>query len=460
MSAVRIAIVLWSALYLGLGPLRSPGDGDLYWQRWLGDAILQLHRLPQALGAETFTSAGVAWIPQEWLFSILVALAMNHGLFLFFALMLSAVPIAILGSIYLRSREASNVEAIAAALLFSGVALLESFGVRAQVLGWGCFAAFMLFVERRDRWAYLSFPVAIVWANLHASVMVAPAIVLTRVAASFAEGGFRGLRTGRDIYLLPLTLLATLCTPLGLKLPAYALSLVGSPIRHFIVEWQPSGIHDGSFLFGALPLAVMILAGGSKNVNRSKVQSYPAALLFIATLFASRNIPLFAICAAPLAAKGLGIRFPDLRAFGDRIRSLEPAALTSIGVAVVLSASFLLWAQRHEPSRLPNSAIASLAADRTNHRVFCENFAWCSLALQYRNLRVFMDGRCDPYPLDVWQSYVAAIGLKKSWGETLHRYRVDAVVTSRGGAFANALAKDPEWRAAFRDSGYVVFRRD
>ncbi|MEO6834361.1 MAG: hypothetical protein ABI231_00405 [Candidatus Tumulicola sp.] len=460
MSAVRIVMVLWGIMYLALGPLRSPGDGDLYWQRWLGDLVLQTRHLPLALGNETFTSAGAAWVPQEWFFSILVAIAMNHDALVIFAAIVSSVPVAILASVYLRSREASTPEAIAIALLLCGAALLESFGVRAQGLGWGCLAAFICALERRDRWCYAAFPIAVIWANLHASVMIAPAIVAARIVASLADGGIRALRANRDVYLLIPILLATFCTPLGAWLPLYALTLIGSPIRRFIVEWQPSGLHDGSFIIGALPLAALILAGGLANLRQNKLQAFPAALLFVAMLFASRNIPLFAIVAAPLAAKGLDIRFPRMSAVAARIRALEPAAIASIGAAVTLSALLLAWEQRHEPPRLPTAAMASLAADRANRRVFCENFTWCSLALQYRNLRVFMDGRCDPYPLHIWKSYISAITLRKPWTWQLRRYRVDAVLAQRGSPFARAMAKDRSWRTSFKDPGYVVFRRD
>ena len=154
MSAVRIALTLWGGLYLVLGPLRSPQNGDLYWQRWLGDAILQTHRLPTALGPETFASPGAPWVPQEWLLSVLVALAAHQGLFVPLALLVAVVPIGILLSIYFRSRNGATPEAIAIVLLFCGVALAASFGVRAQVLGWGCFAAFLLLLGRNDRWFY------------------------------------------------------------------------------------------------------------------------------------------------------------------------------------------------------------------------------------------------------------------------------------------------------------------
>jgi hypothetical protein len=432
----------------------------LYWQRWLGDLLLQTHRLPTALGSETFTASGAPWVPQEWLFSLAVAFASSHHLFFLLSLAVSALPAAILVSIYWRAREAATPEAIGIALLFCGMALLESFGARAQVLGWGALAAFVFFLERRDRWYYTALPTAIVWANLHASVALAPLLVVARVAAATADGGLRGLRSSRDLLMLPLVTLATFCTPLGWRLPYLAITLVGSPIRHYIQEWQPPSWDDASFVFGALPLALAIIAGGQATLSRAKLQSFPATLLFFASLFAARNTALFAIVAAPLAAQGLDARFPKLRQIGVRARELEPVALVSVVLAITLSAVALTLAQRQAPPRLPVTAIASLAGDGARHRVFCEDFSWCSLALAHPTLRVFIDGRCDPYPLPVWQKYISTIRARAAWTEPLNEYGVDSVVAHQGSRLALALAKTPHWGRAYRDASYVVFRRD
>ncbi len=459
MSAVRVVFVLWGGLFLALGPLQASEIGDLYWQRWLGDLISQTHRLPTALGHETFTAAGAPWVPQEWFFSALVASSMRFDLFVLFAIVVSCIPVAILASVYLRSRQSAAPMAIAIALLFCGTALLESFGVRAQVLGWGCLAAFMLLLERRDRWSYAAIAVVVCWANVHASVMIAPAILAARVLASIADGKVWSVQARRDVLMLPLACVATLCTPLGWRLPSYALSLVGSPIRHFIIEWQPPGLHNGSFLLGALPIVALILAGGIATLRADKLRVFPAVLVGITMLFASRNVPLFAIVAAPLAAMGISGRFPRLAGLEERVNALERPALVSIGVAVVLSAFVLVLGQRYGPPSLPTAAIAAVAANGAKHRLLCEDFAWCSIALAYPTVRVFMDGRCDPFPLDVWKAYIAAIQVKPSWRLALTAYGADSVLTARRSPLATVMRRERSWRVMFEDSGYVVFVR-
>jgi hypothetical protein len=457
-STIRLALALWGGLYLVLGPLHAPGDGDLYWQRWLGALILRTHRLPEVLGSGTFTAPNASWVPQEWLFSLAVALASNWHVFLLFSIAVSALPLAILALVYFRARASASPDATGVALLLCGMALAESFGPRAQDLGWAGLAAFVLFLDRRDRWYYAAFPSAVVWANLHASVALAPLLVLARLAATVADGGLRALRSSRDLFMLPAVALALFCTPLGWRLPYLAISLATSPIRRYIQEWQPPGLHDASFLFGAVPLALAIAFGGRETLGERKLQLFPAATLFLAALMATRNTALFAIVAAPLAAVGLDVRFPGIGRLGSKVRELEPVALPSVAVAIAAAGFVLVQLQRHAPPTLPTIAIAGLAHDNAHHRILCEDFSWCSIALGYPALRVFIDGRCDGYPLPVWQKYIAMVRVSSHWRAPLREYDVDSVLVKRGNPLALAMAQTPHWLQTYSDASFVLYR--
>jgi hypothetical protein len=456
-NLTRIVLVFWGGLFVILGPLRAPGDGDLYWQRWLGELILRTHHLPNALGPETFTSAGATWVPQEWLFSVGVAAAQDHHLYTFFAIAVCLLPLGILVSIAARARGSTASQAIGIALIFAGVALTESFGIRAQVVGWLCFAWLLYFVERHDRWRYVAIPLTAAWANLHASVMLAPMVVAARAIGYALDGRWRDAAS--EVPLLAGVALAMLCTPLGIRLPQYALALSGSPIRHFIVEWQPGGLGDGSLLYGALPLALAIVLGGRATLLERKPQALVAALLFGAMIFATRNIPIFAIAAAPLAAAGIGARFRAVKTFLVERRDLEQVALPAIVVALIVCGVAVIRLQAVAQPRLPVSLIAQLERDPTAHRLFCEDFSWCSIALQYPNLHVYMDGRCDPYPLPVWKRYSQIIAGRQAGRTILSNYDVDAVVALRNGALARDL-RVPPWRMVAGDRAFVLFRRE
>ena len=101
MRLVVVVIALFSAYLTGNRMAHPFIDGDLYWQRQLGEFVLTHHAIPTALGSETFTAAGAPWTAQEWLLGTIVALAWRAnafwalsvlaGLAVFFALTLTAL---------------------------------------------------------------------------------------------------------------------------------------------------------------------------------------------------------------------------------------------------------------------------------------------------------------------------------------------------------------------------------
>ena len=459
-SAVWVVIVLWSGIYFARGLLLPPTDGDLWWQHWLGDLIFRTHHLPSSLGPETFTSAGAPWVPQEWAFSVLVAAAMDHRVFWLLALLVSAVPGVILWSIYLRSRTKASPDAIAIVLLFCGVALSESFGIRDQVVAWACFAMFWWALERRDPWFYATVPIVAIWANFHASVMIAPAIVFARLVGLVLDGGVGALWISRELRVFPLILVALVCTPLGWHLPVYAIRVETSlPILHRVSEEQPVRIRDLAFFLGSLPIALLLLLPNPRNLLRYKAESLPLLMLFVAMIFQVRQAPLFAIAAAPLAARHLDLAVPRLAEQDKRARKWEPVTLIAISLMILFAAVFLVQTLRGHPQAQPTAAMSSLAGDGRRHRVFCQDFAWCSVALQFPNLRVFTDGRLDPFPARVWDDYLSVFSMKPSWEQTLDQYNVDSVVALRGSPFERKLAADTRWRDTFTDERYKVYER-
>jgi hypothetical protein len=106
--------------------LRSPSNGDLYWQRRVGETILHTHCLPMMLGAETFTAAGASWVLQEWLFDLALAASREHQMFAVFAAIVSLLPLGVLLSIVARARREATPQAIGIALVFAGMAVVDA----------------------------------------------------------------------------------------------------------------------------------------------------------------------------------------------------------------------------------------------------------------------------------------------------------------------------------------------
>jgi hypothetical protein len=246
-----------------------------------------------------------------------------------------------------------------------------------------------------------------------------------------------------------------------LQLPFYAVELWHSPIRAQIQEWQPSSIASNSFAFGFLPLfALGALAGIARRGRWTEVLLFGlGSWLAFASL---RHIPIGTIAIAPLVAQRITWLLPE----SARVKTLlseKPVLTLLYGAAAFTSLLIVFSIAQHQiaigKTLLPRRAMAQAAALPGTRRVLCEDWAWCSLALSYGNLRTFMDGRCDPFPLRVWNDQETVYGVRPGWSRALDRSRVDTIVASRGKPLAQALAASHEWRLVYTDPTYDLFTR-
>ncbi|HEY0393912.1 MAG TPA: hypothetical protein VGD01_05410 [Candidatus Elarobacter sp.] len=439
------AVVAWqTALALRF----PPRDGDLLWQRWLGERILHEQAIPRALGAETFAAPGARWTPQEWLFSTALAWSGDHGAAWLVPLLCAlAMGVALCAVVVRCLRRGVPPVTASSAVLLCAMAAIQSFGARAQVLGWAALSVFVLLLESEGPWVWAAVPLTAVWANLHASAFLAPAVASLFAVAALLRDRAWSPAVRRAALVAAACAAATLATPFGADLPRYAAELLTSPIRQSISEWGATSMSSAAFVLGALPLVLLLAAFGVRASLRDRL----LALAFTVLLFtAVRNVAVFAIVAGPVALAALpGARVSARPATGRRAAWATLVCVVACGAALTA----LTW--RGAPAAadtLPSAtARALLAEGRTAPRVFCEDFAWCSLFLG-EPVRFFMDGRCDPYPAPVWRDYRAVIDGNARWAAILDRERVDAVLVRRGGALDSLLAeRGGTWRRAASD---------
>lgn len=429
MKSLSVISVAGATAWMIAFAVRAPSrDGDPLWQRWLGERILRDHALPRALGNETFAASGAPWTPQEWLYSLLLAVTQDHHVpWMMPAACGLAAGIALAAvAIRCRRRGVSDIYA-GGAVFVCMLAMLQSFGARPQVLGWTGLSLLLLFLEIDGIAAWLSVPLTIAWANLHASVLLAPL-----VASIFAIAQ----PSRRRFAIAFACALGVFATPLGADLPRYSLDLAMSPIRGSIAEWAATSTNSFAFLAGALPLLLMLVIFAKELSVRDRLL---AAVFVPALFFAVRNVPIFTLTLAPVAFGAV----PALH------RIARVSAVVNACVAAALAAtSVAAWRTAPSMQSIPSALALSLVKDaQSPPRVFCEDFAWCSLFLSPATpARVFMDGRADPYPPALWRKYRDVIDGRSDWASILDGYRVDAVIVRRDSALDSLLAaRAPAW---------------
>ena len=421
--------------------LRYPaGDGDLLWQRWLGERILHEHAIPRALGAEAFAAAGAPWVPHEWLFATVLAYTTERGLAWVLPALCALAAGGALSIVSLRAHRRGVSSALCAcAVIISALAMIQSFGVRAQVFGWAALAALLAILETEGPLAWAAVPLTFVWANVHASAVLAPGLAALFAVLAALRDRCWSPAVVRSAGVCAACALALLATPLGIDLPRYAAALMLSPIKSSISEWGATSITSAAFIAGALPLIVILAAFGIRASLRDRV----LACAFLIVLFlAVRNVPIFALVTAPVAFAAL----PRREATRADARPPLAAAWTTVGAIACAGVLLGAFAWRQAPAAaqaLPAGPAAALLRDaRATPRVFCEDFAWCSLFLSERlPVTFFMDGRCDPYPAALWREYREVLDGNRRWAAILDARRIDAVLVRRDGALDSLLAE-------------------
>ncbi|MDQ6925763.1 MAG: hypothetical protein M3154_05960 [Candidatus Eremiobacteraeota bacterium] len=457
--ALTAAVLALFAARFGVAAMHDPpSDGDLAWQRWLGERILSSGTLPTRLGTETFSAAGSPWLPHEWLFGILTAAAQRVALDRVFDLAVALCAVLAL-TIVARRAAAAGASAFATTLcvLLAGVAMFDSFGVRAQVVAWPLLAAFLALLEGGAWWLPVA-AVTTVWANVHASAVLSPVVAVAWAAGVAVRDRFRGGDVVRASVAAVAAFAALAINPFGFRLVTYAASLVGSPIKGFITEWQPTTFADASFTFGALPLLFAAGAWMWIDGRRSPQVLCVLAVGLVLMVSASRNIPIFALVAAPYAALGFTrlLGSPAAAHDGRRERVTSIAALCVVVLAAVTAVS--MWRTPNAPDDT-GTLIARLAAETGTQRLFCQDYSWCGAAVGRSRIRVFLDGRADPYPLPVWRAEVRIAHALAGWQQTLLSYGVDAIIAERRSPLGDALARSDRWVPTASAGPYALFVR-
>jgi hypothetical protein len=271
---------------------------------------------------------------------------------------------------------------------------------------------------------------------------------------------------------------ATLANPYGYRVYQYvALTSSTAPGRH-IDEWLPPGLDllVGKLWVLSLVLALVLLALPSRRPSR---RDLCLLCCFLPLACGSvRMVAWWLLVSAPILAAQLVALWPGLARVDDADQAPSPgAALGCAGLllAVILS---LPWLERCNPvMALPGRAhrvesdlqavadhLAARNLQRRGGRVFTR-FAWgeylgWSLAPRYT---VFMDGRIEIYPDEVWDQYAAVTRGRADWEEVLEGYGVDCLVLDEEGYHQGLLPqvrRSPCWRQVFRQGNAVLFVRD
>lgn len=475
---------------------RPQVDPDAWWHIAIGETIVAAGAIPST---EPFSwlTAGERFVAHSWVWDVLLASAWRAGGPTGTSLLVLPVTALIVALVWqLLEVSAPRIAPLPrAVLVLAAVAVtFPSWAPRAQTLDIAFVLATMLVLSRYlhlgTRRELIALPLlAVLWANLHGSAILAFAICMAIAVVALPVGVRWGTWPWRSrgpiLVAGSAGIAAMVVNPYGPWLLAYPFDrAVASAFSPAIVEWRPPD-------FGAvelLPLRVLLGAGLLVAVwlparSRDPFLLLAAAAWTFAALGSARFVsisgPLLVVALAPAIWVALDqwlrpVTTPsdggaaEERAVTDavgeaplaaRARPGPAVAIAAVALAVILAAGWLIIdPPRQEAAierRLPVAALSALETSACEGRLL-PAYGWAGYVIWATGRPVGAYGNSAEAAVSAQAQLEAMVVDPGPW---LGDHAVDVVLMPAGGALSHWLDEADGWRLAYRDPQATVHVR-
>lgn len=476
-------------------------DCDTGWHIRTGEWIVRNHQIP-ARDMFSFTKTGAPWFAWEWLSDIVFAWLNSHGglaTVVVAAILVIAATFTLLFRLALR--RSNPIIAVVVTMLAAATSALHwlarphLFSLLFTVLFCCALESVRAGRERFHGVPYLVLlPLAtVLWTNLHGGFFVGILLLgaygvgelLTLLLSADCTQRPGVTRRARNYFLSALgCLAASLINPYFYRLHVHIFQYLTDTFqaRH-IVEMLTLNFHHPVAIF----FEILLLLGVAGAIWHAVHGSYTESVLILmwahAGLLASRNVPLYGIVAAPIAASALDAwlkALPELsvaswlKTAARKFTALAAETAETDSISrwhVVSGAVFLfvgaliyaphppkLFRPEYDPESYPAGAL-SVLRNVSSARIFT-NDEWGDYLIYrlYPKNRVFVDGRSDFYGDDFEQKYLDVMNVKYDWQQTLDQFGINTILLSPGTPLAGAVKESSRWRVVYDDGISLVFR--
>jgi hypothetical protein len=468
--------------------MRPPLDGDTLWHLRAGQWQVE-HRAILRTDLFSHTRYGEAWVNHSWLSQVLLygayAALGDWGLALFVALLATA------GMALVFMQCSGDPLIRAGAVVLAAAAATVFWTARPQIISFFLSTVVLyllwLYTTRGVDRLWLIPPLMALWANLHGGFAIGFILMVLALGGEVAEWLFDGVLGGRlpgdaiGPALRPVLRLVVIglvsaaavsLNPYGPAMLLYPFRTVGiGVLQDAIQEWASPNFHETqTWPFIWLLLGTLAVVG----VSRERL-SWRNALLLTGTaysaLLAGRNIPTFAIVAAPVLARHANalLEERDIRLRWDQLPTGGVYGVLNWTLAVVVLAGGTAWAVRAlDPVTIeeareefhPVAAAAYLESNDLPTPIF-NSYNWGGyLIWAARDYLVYVDGRTDLYDDEFLRDYLAIHLAGEGWQEKLDAAGVNTVIVEADSPLAHSLADVGGWSLAYEDDLAVIYVRE
>lgn len=468
-------------------------ESDLFWQLRTGEWIVSHHRAPHA-DLYSWTRYGAPWVAHEWLSFVVLWLAFHlagfGGLYVY-----TAAVVSVLIAVHYAGTLRRTGAPVTAFLLSAGAAVLCSpfFQPRPQLATY-LFSVITLLAAMTEseaerpstRRQWILVPMFLLWANLHAGVLVGVGILGIYTIGNAVESLVANFRKEPDTKAFSWTRVAvtiacfaaTFATPYSYHVYENFLgTITNSTAMNLVAEWASPNFHQGYGKELELLLAVLAYSVFFTRRRRDPGGMLLLVILVHESLAANRNVPLLALLGTLVAAKhvqsalerhingeetaensligasplstaalliAIAVVFSGAAQASSMVRSFGPPSgspLSRIGRTIVVYDNY------------PENACAFIERERfpSTMRMFNSYDDGGFLIWRLRDHPVYIDSRADIYFGKFLGDYGKLRSLNYGWRGILNSHAVDFIVISASEPQAQSYLAAPEWALVYVD---------
>ena len=431
-------------------------DGDVSWHIATGRWILEHGRLP-ATDPFSFTWAGKAWVPIEWLAEVIYASAYRLAGYAGVSALVTAALMVLNGIVYFNaSRWMRPLIAGVALLVVMDVVLIPMMLARPHLLAWPLLALWiwlMMRAREKDRAPPLAAALLMtLWANLHGSFVFGLAIAAAFGLEALISSGDR-VRAFRQWLIFGLACAVAVCINAnGIEGALHPLTFTGLEMLPMINEWKPSSVRVTPFFFVTLAILLALLFW--KRPRLHPVRWFLIAAFLAAALYQARHQSMFMIVAAMIMPEGFA-RGRERPADSSR----TPLLIAVGGAILLVGVRLAMPLVPPENETNPWKLIASVPPELRSQPVLNDYSFGGPLILA--GIRPFVDGRGDMYGDKFVLNYGEIIrGNRKAFDAAVSQWNIQwVIVPHRERKFITMVRQTPGWRPIRQNEVGVVFVR-
>lgn len=469
---VLLGIAVLIAAYAFM--IRPISDYDYWFHMVSGEYFLSTGNVPDIpLHSWWGIEAGLPWISHEWLFGVFIKgltdFIGQQWIPDFVALFLGALA-AICACFHLQAfKDNFLVTAGGIALVVASLSL--GYAPRPQLFAY-LLTILMTIILQKDNDAveskaiYFCIPLMILWVNLHGgSYALLPILLLINLFCNnfnFELGKihFELCSTKQQIRRLVVLILCLCCIPLnghGFNMVLYPFTnMADSLMQASISEWKSPDFKNLQMM---LPMTLMLLTYCAMISTKKKIKPMDLILCGVFTILFLRS-QRFGPQAAPIFYL-IMVRYMD----GIDFLSILQRKSQILLLVTILAAGLFIGINKrsriNEPFNLsffPTDEMIELVKDKEPKRLF--NLYNDGGYLIYKDVDVFIDGRCDIYSRSNFSDYLSIHGGMSNTLDLIDQYDFDYLLINHDSVLARLLDYQEEYNCILIDAhGKALYER-